>query len=116
MKLGFFSIQEPCRARHTVHIQILISLGLESYRYGISLIFKALKPIFLNNVNEYTSFSAFNVKLLGLGGDDLQLIPHSAFQELKPRDFQIAKSLLSSKLLQVRMLFLNFQSNDLLFQ
>jgi len=53
-----------------------ISMGLESYRY------------------------ACNVKWLGLRGDDLQLIPESAFQELKPRDSQIAKSLLSSKFLQ----------------
>ncbi|TVU42861.1 hypothetical protein EJB05_09284, partial [Eragrostis curvula] len=53
-----------------------ISMGLESYRY------------------------ACNVKWLGLRGDDLQLIPESALQELKPRDLQIAKSLLSSKFLQ----------------
>jgi len=53
-----------------------ISMGLESYRY------------------------ACNVKWLGLRGDDLQLIPESAFQELKPRDSHIAKSLLSSKFLQ----------------
>ncbi|CAL5008342.1 unnamed protein product [Urochloa decumbens] len=53
-----------------------ISMGLESYRY------------------------ACNVKWLGLRGEDLQLIPESAFQELKPRDLQIAKSLLSSKFLQ----------------
>ncbi|XP_062194844.1 meiotic recombination protein SPO11-2 isoform X1 [Phragmites australis] len=53
-----------------------ISMGLESYRY------------------------ACNVKWLGLRGDDLQLIAESALQELKPRDLQIAKSLLSSKFLQ----------------
>ncbi|KXG24464.1 meiotic recombination protein SPO11-2 [Sorghum bicolor] len=53
-----------------------ISMGLESYRY------------------------ACNVKWLGMRGDDLQLIPESAFQVLKPRDLQIAKSLLSSKFLQ----------------
>jgi hypothetical protein len=57
--------------------------------------------------NEYSSLPACNVKWLGLRGDDLQLIPQSAFQELKPRDLQIAKSLLSSKFLQVRLLFLN---------
>ncbi|GJN39629.1 hypothetical protein PR202_gb28760 [Eleusine coracana subsp. coracana] len=55
-----------------------ISMGLESYRY------------------------ACNVKWLGLRGDDLQIIPESALQELKPRDLQIAKSLLSSKFLQDR--------------
>ncbi|KAJ1267354.1 hypothetical protein BS78_07G049600 [Paspalum vaginatum] len=53
-----------------------ISMGLESYRYTC------------------------NVKWLGLRGDDLPLIPESAFQELKPRDSQIAKSLLSSKFIQ----------------
>lgn len=41
-------------------------------------------------------------------GDDLQLIPESAFQELKPRDLQIAKGLLSSKFLQVCIWLLNF--------
>ncbi|XP_052165768.1 meiotic recombination protein SPO11-2 isoform X3 [Oryza glaberrima] len=50
---------------------------------------------------KYGSISmACNVKWLGLRGDDLQLIPQSAYQELKPRDLQIAKSLLSSKFLQ----------------
>lgn len=53
-------------------------------------------------------FTACNVKWLGLRGDDLQLIPQSAYQELKPRDLQIAKSLLSSKFLQVSLLTLNF--------
>uniref|UniRef100_A0A0D9X4K8 DNA topoisomerase (ATP-hydrolyzing) n=1 Tax=Leersia perrieri TaxID=77586 RepID=A0A0D9X4K8_9ORYZ len=53
-----------------------ISMGLESYRY------------------------ACNVKWIGLRGDDLQLIHQSAYQELKPRDLQIAKSLLSSKFLE----------------
>ncbi|GJN12403.1 hypothetical protein PR202_ga30677 [Eleusine coracana subsp. coracana] len=55
-----------------------ISMGLESYRY------------------------ACNVKWLGLRGDDLQIIRESALQDLKPRDLQIAKSLLSSKFLQGR--------------
>ncbi|AQK50754.1 topoisomerase-like enzyme2 [Zea mays] len=53
-----------------------ISMGLESYRY------------------------ACNVKWLGVRGGDLHLIPEDAFQELKPRDLQIAKSLMSSKFLQ----------------
>lgn len=51
-------------------------MGLESYRY------------------------ACNVKWLGVRGGDLHLIPEDAFQELKPRDLQIAKSLMSSKFLQ----------------
>nr|APZ84706.1 initiator of meiotic double stranded breaks SPO11-2 [Zea mays subsp. mays]APZ84716.1 initiator of meiotic double stranded breaks SPO11-2 [Zea mays subsp. mays] len=53
-----------------------ISMGLESYRY------------------------ACNVKWLGVRGGDLHLIPEGAFQELKPRDLQIAKGLMSSKFLQ----------------
>ncbi|XP_078173148.1 sporulation 11-2 [Carex rostrata] len=52
-----------------------ISMGLESYRY------------------------ACNVKWLGLRGDDLHLIPENAFIEMKPRDHQISKSLLSSNFL-----------------
>ncbi|XP_020245400.1 meiotic recombination protein SPO11-2 isoform X2 [Asparagus officinalis] len=53
-----------------------ITMGLEAYRY------------------------ACNVKWLGLRGDDLQLIPEESLVHLKPRDLQIAKSLLSSELLQ----------------
>jgi hypothetical protein len=51
------------------------------------------------------------VKWIGLRGDDLQLVPESALQELKPRDFQVAKSLLSSKFLQVCFFFLQLLSN-----
>jgi hypothetical protein len=41
---------------------------------------------------------------------DLQLIPESALQELKPRDFEIAnEKLLWSKFLQVCILFFNFR-------
>nr|XP_010941153.1 meiotic recombination protein SPO11-2 isoform X1 [Elaeis guineensis] len=54
-----------------------ITMGLESYRY------------------------ACNVKWLGLRGDDLQLVPQHSLVQLKPRDLQIARSLMSSKLLQV---------------
>ncbi|KAJ6426541.1 hypothetical protein OIU84_022189 [Salix udensis] len=53
-----------------------IGMGLEAYRY------------------------ACNVKWLGLRGDDLQLIPEESFVSLKPRDLQIAKSLMSSETLQ----------------
>ncbi|KGN50057.1 meiotic recombination protein SPO11-2 [Cucumis sativus] len=53
-----------------------IGMGLEAYRY------------------------ACNVKWLGVRGDDLQLIPQESLVPLKPRDLQIAKSLLSSKILQ----------------
>ncbi|KAG0452800.1 hypothetical protein HPP92_025464 [Vanilla planifolia] len=53
-----------------------ITMGLEAYRY------------------------ACNVKWLGLHKDDLQMIPQQSFMPLKPRDLQIAKSLMSSVTLQ----------------
>ncbi|KAI9401229.1 hypothetical protein POPTR_001G099100v4 [Populus trichocarpa] len=53
-----------------------IGMGLEAYRY------------------------ACNVKWLGLRGDDLQLLPEESLVSLKPRDLQIAKSLMSSETLQ----------------
>ncbi|XP_048446132.1 meiotic recombination protein SPO11-2 [Pyrus x bretschneideri] len=53
-----------------------IGMGLEAYRY------------------------ACNVKWLGLRGEDLELIPEQALVPLKPKDLQIAKSLISSKILQ----------------
>ncbi|KAK2664153.1 hypothetical protein Ddye_002727 [Dipteronia dyeriana] len=53
-----------------------IGMGLEAYRY------------------------ACNVKWLGVRGDDLQLIPEQSLVPLKPRDLQVAKSLMSSKILQ----------------
>ncbi|PSS11368.1 Meiotic recombination protein like [Actinidia chinensis var. chinensis] len=53
-----------------------IGMGLEAYRY------------------------ACNVKWLGLRKDDLELVPEQSFIPLKPRDLQIAKSLVSSEILQ----------------
>ncbi|KAG6606069.1 Meiotic recombination protein SPO11-2, partial [Cucurbita argyrosperma subsp. sororia] len=53
-----------------------IGMGLEAYRY------------------------ACNVKWLGMRGDDVQLIPQESLVSLKPRDLQIAKSLMSSEILQ----------------
>ncbi|TXG50572.1 hypothetical protein EZV62_023096 [Acer yangbiense] len=53
-----------------------IGMGLEAYRY------------------------ACNVRWLGVRGDDLQLIPEQSLFPLKPRDLQIAKSLMSSEILQ----------------
>ncbi|ESQ28974.1 hypothetical protein EUTSA_v10023831mg [Eutrema salsugineum] len=53
-----------------------VGMGLEAYRY------------------------ACNVKWIGLRGDDLNLIPEESLVPLKPKDSQIAKSLLSSKILQ----------------
>ncbi|GAV76132.1 TP6A_N domain-containing protein [Cephalotus follicularis] len=53
-----------------------IAMGLEAYRY------------------------ACNVKWLGLRGDDLQLVPDQCLVQLKPRDLQIAKSLMSLEVLQ----------------
>ncbi|KAL8226935.1 hypothetical protein R6Q57_016767 [Mikania cordata] len=53
-----------------------IGMGLEAYRY------------------------ACNVKWLGLRKDDLDAIPEESFIPLKPKDMQIAKSLISSEILQ----------------
>ncbi|KAK9927120.1 hypothetical protein M0R45_024321 [Rubus argutus] len=53
-----------------------IGMGLEAYRY------------------------ACNVKWLGLRGDDIEHIPAQALVPLKPKDIQIAKSLMSSHMLQ----------------
>ncbi|OMO79588.1 Spo11/DNA topoisomerase VI, subunit A [Corchorus capsularis] len=53
-----------------------IGMGLEAYRY------------------------ACNVKWLGVRGNDLQLIPEQSLAPLKPRDWQIAKSLKASEILQ----------------
>ncbi|KAI3996146.1 hypothetical protein MKX01_031500 [Papaver californicum] len=53
-----------------------IGMGLEAYKY------------------------ACNVKWLGVRGNDLQLIPEESFVPLKPRDLQIAKSLMSCDMLQ----------------
>ncbi|KAI3877569.1 hypothetical protein MKW92_019800 [Papaver armeniacum] len=41
-----------------------------------------------------------NVKWLGVRGNDLQLIPEESYVPLKPRDLQIAKSLMSCDMLQ----------------
>ncbi|XP_054824185.1 meiotic recombination protein SPO11-2 [Prosopis cineraria] len=53
-----------------------VGMGLEAYRY------------------------ACNVKWLGLRGDDLHLLPEQSLVPFKPKDLQIAKSLMSSKILQ----------------
>ncbi|KAM2779518.1 hypothetical protein COP1_014780 [Malus domestica] len=53
-----------------------IGMGLEAYRY------------------------ACNVKWLGLRGEDLESVPEQALVPLKPKDLQIAKSLISSEILQ----------------
>ncbi|KAB2608680.1 meiotic recombination protein SPO11-2 [Pyrus ussuriensis x Pyrus communis] len=84
-----------------------IGMGLEAYRYG------NLVPVYLllnNNLllrrKKLTrSISlcrvlACNVKWLGLRGEDLELIPEQALVPLKPKDLQIAKSLISSEILQ----------------
>lgn len=52
-----------------------IGMGLEAYRY------------------------ACNVKWLGVRGDDLQLIPEESLVPLKPKDLQIAKSMMSSEIM-----------------
>ncbi|KAI9108381.1 hypothetical protein K1719_020572 [Acacia pycnantha] len=53
-----------------------VGMGLEAYRY------------------------ACNVKWLGLRADDLHLLPEESLVPLKPKDLQIAKSLMSSEMLQ----------------
>ncbi|KAI3933594.1 hypothetical protein MKX01_032699 [Papaver californicum] len=53
-----------------------IGMGLEAYKYACS------------------------VKWLGVRGNDLQLIPEESYVPLKPRDLQIAKSLMSCDMLQ----------------
>jgi len=45
---------------------------------------------------------ACNVKWLGLRSNDLPLVPDQSFVPLKPKDLQIARSLMSSGILQVR--------------
>jgi len=46
-------------------------------------------------------YLACNVKWLGLRGHDLPVLPDQAFAPLKPKDLQIAQSLMSSGILQV---------------
>ncbi|KAI3852361.1 hypothetical protein MKX03_018841, partial [Papaver bracteatum] len=61
-----------------------IGMGLEAYKY------------------------ACNVKWLGVRGNDLQLIPEESYVPLKPRDLQIAKSLMSCDMLQIMFPFHGF--------
>ncbi|KAI3896862.1 hypothetical protein MKX03_013513 [Papaver bracteatum] len=61
-----------------------IGMGLEAYKY------------------------ACNVKWLGVRGNDLQLIPEESYVPLKPRDLQIAKSLMSFDMLQIMFPFHGF--------
>ncbi|CAG7861042.1 unnamed protein product [Brassica rapa] len=76
-----------------------IGMGLEAYRYGTkdstfaSHYIPTLMMVFGSSV-------ACNVKWIGLRGDDLNLIPEESLVPLKAKDSQIAKSLLSSKILQ----------------
>ncbi|KAL1330680.1 hypothetical protein HN51_047939 [Arachis hypogaea] len=53
-----------------------VTMGLEAYRY------------------------ACNVKWLGLRGNDLEMLPDESLVPLKPKDLQIAQSLMSSGILQ----------------
>lgn len=46
-------------------------------------------------------YLACNVKWLGLRSNDLPLVPDQSFVPLKPKDLQIARSLMSSGILQV---------------
>ena len=49
----------------------------------------------------FLNLQACNVKWLGLRGDDLELINAESLLPLKPKDLQIANSLISSDILQV---------------
>ncbi|KAI3874516.1 hypothetical protein MKX03_004846, partial [Papaver bracteatum] len=60
-----------------------IGMGLEAYKY------------------------ACNVKWMGVRWNDLQLIPEESYVPLKPRDLQIAKSLMSCDMLQVNKKFMH---------
>jgi len=56
----------------------------------------------LTNMTLFTLYGlACNVRWLGVRGDDLQLIPVESMAPLKPKDLQIAKSLISLKILPV---------------
>lgn len=79
-----------------------IGMGLEAYRYGTFYHFHSWNHPFLECCLILIHvISACNVKWLGLRGDDLQLIPEHAFIPMKPRDLQVAQSLMSSNMLQV---------------
>lgn len=75
-------------------------MGLEAYRYGTKT--RTFASHYIPTVMMvFDSSVACNVKWIGLRGDDLNLIPEESLVPLKAKDSQIAKSLLSSKILQV---------------
>ncbi|CAN6804846.1 unnamed protein product [Brassica oleracea] len=76
-----------------------IGMGLEAYRYGTKTQTFASHYI-PTAMMVFDSSVACNVKWVGLRGDDLNLIPEESLVPLKAKDSQIAKSLLSSKILQ----------------
>ncbi|KAF2575802.1 hypothetical protein F2Q70_00001333 [Brassica cretica] len=76
-----------------------IGMGLEAYRYGTKT--QTFASHYIPTVMMvFDSSVACNVKWIGLRGDDLNLIPEESLVPLKAKDSQIAKSLLSSKILQ----------------
>ncbi|TQD71389.1 hypothetical protein C1H46_043077 [Malus baccata] len=85
-----------------------IGMGLEAYRYGnlVPVFLLLNNNLFLRRKKLTRSIGlwrdlACNVKWLGLRGEDLELVPEQALVPLKPKDLQIAKSLISSEILQV---------------
>ena len=92
-------------------------MGLEAYRYGNPFCFflkknnnnnfLSLFPYILVELlnltmsNTFLNVLACNVKWLGLRGEDLQLILAESLVPLKPKDLQIAKSLVATDILQV---------------
>lgn len=90
-----------------------IGMGLEAYRYGDLLWhpYSYLKcEIDVGTDAKCIWVSACNVKWVGLRRDDLHLVPEQALIPLKPRDLQIAKSLMSSEVLQVEPSVLDCRS------
>nr|XP_009768827.1 PREDICTED: meiotic recombination protein SPO11-2 isoform X2 [Nicotiana sylvestris] len=81
-----------------------IGMGLEAYRYGARFSYSYVESCALGILYESISLYvilACNVKWLGLRKDDIdQLVPEESLVPLKPRDLQIAKSLMSSEILQ----------------
>jgi hypothetical protein len=87
-----------------------ISMGLESYRYGMVLSLSYQTLMMLIPLNKTILFSMFSLQreMAWAKRGWSAAYPWECIQELKPRDLQIAKSLLSSKFLQVRIWLLNF--------
>lgn len=101
--------KEPRWIGYTMHLQVWKHRdGFGGIQIWCLPAYK-LKSIIFHLVQEigakllFARYLACNVKWLGLRGDDLQLIPQQSLVPLKQRDLQIARSLMSSQILQVRV-------------